>query len=154
MDVKQTTNLPGLVIYSYLKDGAFTAIIKNAVSSKTFCHFPQSTAVVLELLWTTKIHLRISNVSQILNRLHRTIGTLRSDNGDVHENVAAKYTLHSLKLFRDYPKSPCYLKKGIQGGSEERGAEARFSKVQLINGPGKLSPFTLKIEVSSVLHLT
>ena len=31
---------------------------------------------------------------------------------------------------------------------------ARFSKVPIINGPGKLFPFTLKIEVSIVLHLT
>ena len=31
---------------------------------------------------------------------------------------------------------------------------ARFSKVPIINGPGKLSPFTLKIEVSIVLHIT
>jgi len=31
---------------------------------------------------------------------------------------------------------------------------ARFSKVPIINGPGKLSPFTLKIEVSIVLHTT
>ena len=30
----------------------------------------------------------------------------------------------------------------------------RFSKVPVINGPGKLSPFTLKIEVSIVLHPT
>ena len=34
------------------------------------------------------------------------------------------------------------------------GTGARFSKVPIINGPGKLSPFTLKIEVSIVLHLT
>ena len=31
---------------------------------------------------------------------------------------------------------------------------ARFSKVPIINGPGELSPFTLKIEFSIVLHLT
>ena len=31
---------------------------------------------------------------------------------------------------------------------------ARFSKVPVINGPGKLSRFPLKIEVSIVLHLT
>ena len=31
---------------------------------------------------------------------------------------------------------------------------ARFSNVPIINGPGKLSPFTLKIEVLIVLHLT
>ena len=30
---------------------------------------------------------------------------------------------------------------------------ARFSKVPIINGPGKLSPFISKIEVSKVLHL-
>ena len=30
---------------------------------------------------------------------------------------------------------------------------ARFSKVPIINGPGKLSPFTLKIDVSIVLQL-
>ena len=34
------------------------------------------------------------------------------------------------------------------------GPGARFSKVPIINGPGKLSPFTLKIEFSIVLHLT
>ena len=48
------------------------------------------------------------------------IGTLRSDNGDVHENVAEKQTSHHFKLFRDYPNSPCY-KKGIFAGAEERG---------------------------------
>ena len=31
---------------------------------------------------------------------------------------------------------------------------ARFSKAPIINGPAKLSPFALKIEVSIVLHLT
>ena len=34
------------------------------------------------------------------------------------------------------------------------GPGARFSKVPIINGPGKLSRFPLKIEVSIVLHLT
>ena len=34
------------------------------------------------------------------------------------------------------------------------GPGARFLKVPIINGPGKLSPFTLMIEVSIVLHLT
>ena len=37
------------------------------------------------------------------------------------------------------------------GAGNEPGA--RFSKVPIINGPGKLSPFALKIEVSIVLHL-
>ena len=31
---------------------------------------------------------------------------------------------------------------------------ACFSKVPIINGPGRLSPFSLKIEVSIVLHVT
>ena len=34
------------------------------------------------------------------------------------------------------------------------GSGGRFSKVLIINGPGKLSPFTLRIEVSIVLPLT
>ena len=34
------------------------------------------------------------------------------------------------------------------------GTGARFSNVPIINGPGKLSPFTLKIGVLIVLHLT
>ena len=34
------------------------------------------------------------------------------------------------------------------------GPRARFSKVPIINDPGKLSRFPLKIEVSIVLHLT
>ena len=34
------------------------------------------------------------------------------------------------------------------------GPGTRFSKVPIINGPGKLSPLTLKIEVLIVLHLT
>ena len=38
--------------------------------------------------------------------------------------------------------------------SSSSGPGARFSKVPIINGPGKLCPFTLKIEVSIVLHLT
>ena len=37
---------------------------------------------------------------------------------------------------------------------EQLGPGARFSKVPIINGPGKLSPFALKIEVSIVLHPT
>ena len=39
-----------------------------------------------------------------------------------------------------------FFRSGLHG--------ARFSKVPIINGPGKLSPFTVKIEVSIVLHLT
>ena len=36
----------------------------------------------------------------------------------------------------------------------DNGPGARFSKVPIINGPGKQLPFTLKIDVSIVLHLT
>ena len=41
-----------------------------------------------------------------------TIGTLRSDNGDFHENLAEKLTPHPFKPFRGYFKSPSYLKEG------------------------------------------
>ena len=40
---------------------------------------------------------------------------LRSDNGEVHENVAEKQTSHDFKLFGDYPNSPFYLKEGDFG---------------------------------------
>ena len=53
------------------------------------------------------------------------------------------------------PRSQALL--GIFGGSRGRSGRspgARFSKFPIINGPGKLSPFTLKIELSIVLHLT
>ena len=46
------------------------------------------------------------------------IGTLRFDNGDVHEtDFAEKQTSHHFKLFRDYPSSPRYLKEGDFGWS-------------------------------------
>ena len=45
------------------------------------------------------------------------IRILRSDNSDVHENVAEKQTSHHFKLFRDYPSSPCYVKEGHFGWS-------------------------------------
>ena len=38
--------------------------------------------------------------------------------------------------------------------AERLGAGAQFSKVPINNGPGKVLPFTLKIEVSIVLQLT
>ena len=44
--------------------------------------------------------------------------------------------------------------EGARPFRESCRAGARFSKVPIINGPGKLLPFTLKIEVSIVLHLT
>ena len=47
----------------------------------------------------------------------KLVETLRSDSGDVHENVAEKQTSHHFKLFRDYPNSPCYLKEGDFGKS-------------------------------------
>ena len=40
-----------------------------------------------------------------------SLGTLQSDNGDVHENVAEKQTSHPFKLFGNYSKSPCYFKR-------------------------------------------
>ena len=41
-----------------------------------------------------------------------------------------------------------------ENGQGFLGSGARFSKVPIIKGHGKLLPFTLKVEVSMVLHLT
>ena len=38
-------------------------------------------------------------------------GTVNKDLGDVHENVTEKWTPHPFKPFRDFHKSPCYLKE-------------------------------------------
>ena len=45
------------------------------------------------------------------------LGTLRSDNGDVHENVPEKQTSHHFKISPDYPNLSCYLKEGDFGWS-------------------------------------
>ena len=53
-------------------------------------------------------------------------------------------------------KQPKWFKKNLKKFRFDRESNrpgARFSKVPIINGPGKLSPFALKIEVSIVLHL-
>ena len=54
--------------------------------------------------------------------------------------------------FRRKPRLIDKIAEGVAMGLS--GPGARFSKVPIINGPGKLSPSTLKIEVSIVLHLT
>ena len=54
-------------------------------------------------------------------------------------------------MIRDVGEDP--LSSALRDIVKERG-RARFSKVPIINGPGKLSPFTLKSEVSIVLNLT
>ena len=53
---------------------------------------------------------------------------------------------HLLIRRNDSNKKEAYLE-------EMPGPGARFSKVLIINGPGKLSRFPLKIEVSIVLQL-
>ena len=51
-----------------------------------------------------------------------------------------EYLISGTKSYRDF------------GQTGPAGPGGRFSKVPIINGPGKLSLFTLKIEVSIVLH--
>ena len=56
------------------------------------------------------------------------IGTLRSDNSDVHENVAEKQSSLYFKLFRDYPSSPHHLKEGDFGWSWREGNVLKFGQ--------------------------
>ena len=60
-----------------------------------------------------------------------SLWTFQSDNGDVHENVAEKQTLHQFKLFRVYPNSPCY-KKRILACAGERGTRSSSYRVSLM----------------------
>ena len=55
------------------------------------------------------------------------LGTLRSNNGDVHANVAEKQTSHHFKLSRDYPISSCYLKEGER--TQVRTADGRVYRL-------------------------
>ena len=63
------------------------------------------------------------------------------------------------KIGKEYDVRNSRMKEVRLHNSREKGAGmhvrpgARFSKVPIINGPGKLSRFPLKIEVSIVLHL-
>ena len=78
--------------------------------------------------------MRIANIFHhrlsflLFNSTILPLGTLRSDNGDVHENVAEKQTSHHFKLFRDYPNSPCYLKEGDFGWSWREGNALKFGQ--------------------------
>jgi len=58
----------------------------------------------------------------------KLVGTLRSDSGDVHENVAEKQTSHHFKLFRDYLNLLCYLKEGDFGWSWREGNALKFGQ--------------------------
>ena len=55
--------------------------------------------------------------ARLMARTVQLLGTLRSDNGDVHENFAEKQTSHHFKLFRDNLNSSCYSKEGDFGWS-------------------------------------
>ena len=62
--------------------------------------------------------------------------------------ILLKESLHDEEFYSNqWPNIPAVFKLKPPPG-------ARFSKVPVINGPGKLSPFSLKIEVSVVLHVT
>ena len=79
------------------------------------------TCVICEVRRLTKQDPGITREKLKAKRVNKTqylglpLGTLRSDDGDVHENVTDKWTPHSFKPFRDFPKSPCYLKEGNLG---------------------------------------
>ena len=73
------------------------------------------------------------------------IGTLRSENGDVHENVAEKQTSPHFNLFRDYPSSPCCKRRGfwLELKRGER-AQVRTEMVEFIALP---IPFPSKLKI-------
>ena len=78
----------------------------------------------IELVWDV---IRLHSLTRE-GRGPDRVGTLRSDNGDFHENVAEKQTSHHFKLFRDYPNSPCYLKEGDFGWSWREGNALKFGQ--------------------------
>ena len=105
-----------------------------------------------------RVQNKVSNVSETLSR-----DVVRNEIQLVSGSLAC--TIHCPKGIRGKrgrpgppgpqgPQGPQGT-QGIQGPPGPKGGPgARFSKVPIINGPGKLSRFPLKIEVSIVLHLT
>ena len=73
-------------------------------------------------------------------RFSPLLGTLRPDNGDVHENVSF--------FFRDYPKSPSYLKRREFRLEMKRGEGARL-KTEMVEFLGLPFPFSSKLKLWS-----
>ena len=81
-------------------------------------------------------------------RFSPLLGTLRSDNDDVHENVHEKWTSHPFTFFRDYPKSPSYLKRREFRLEMKRGECARL-KTEMVEFLGLPFPSSSKLKLWS-----
>ena len=81
-------------------------------------------------------------------RFSPLLGTLRSDNGDVHENVHEKWTSHPFTFFRDYPKSPSYLRRREFRLEMKRGQGAR-PQTEMVEFLGLPFPFSSKLKLWS-----
>ena len=57
---------------------------------------------------------------------------LRNYDGDVNENLAEKKTPHPFKPFRDYPKSPSYLKEGNLSWSWREGTALARIQTEMV----------------------
>ena len=90
----------------------FSACLKIHIEDRSMAGcmdiYVQNKQAGIELVWDV---IRLHSLTREGHGPDR-VGTLRSDNGDVHENVAEKQTSHHFKLFHDYPNSPCYFKRG------------------------------------------
>ena len=81
-------------------------------------------------------------------RFSPLLGTLRSDNDDVHENVHEKWTSHPFTFFRDYPKSPSYLKRREFRLEMKRGECARL-QTEMVEFRGLPISFSSKLKLWS-----
>ena len=85
-------------------------------------------------------------------RFSPLLGTLRSDNDDVHENVHEnvheKWTSRPFTFFRDYPKSPSYLKRREFRLEMKRGEGARL-KTEMVEFLGLPFPSSSKLKLWS-----
>ena len=95
----------------------------------------------------TWIYTWITELLTELKALHRARS---SKLGSVFQHPPYK----NIKIFVMSSSNLLIIQSNPVNTGVRRRPGVRFSKVPMINGPGKLSPFTLKIEVSIVLHLT
>ena len=79
----------------------FSSIIFCVVNISDIVVHHKETPSMFSMVSLKKLYLKGSRLWLFFLQ----IGTLRSDNGDVHENVVEKYTLCPFKLFCDNPKS-------------------------------------------------
>ena len=77
------------------------------------------------------------------------LGPLRSNNGEVHENVAEKWTSHPFTVFRDYFKWPAQLLKGREFGVKLKRRDCGRVLKEMVEFIALPLPFPSRLKIRS-----